>query len=60
MFFGMQRDVERFLPMTLFGSLSLVASVLVFFLPETKNKPLPETYEDACKMTPDAEVETSL
>ena len=36
-----------FLPLTIFGVLSILAAVLVPVLPETKDKPLPETIEDA-------------
>ncbi|XP_038044456.1 organic cation transporter protein-like [Patiria miniata] len=47
------QEVRSFLPMLIFGCLSLVACSLVFMLPETKNKPLPETYEDANKLSKD-------
>ncbi|XP_033637976.1 organic cation transporter protein-like [Asterias rubens] len=36
-----------FLPLTIFGALSISAAVLIPILPETRNKPLPETIEDA-------------
>lgn len=37
------------LPMILFGAFALCAAVLVFFLPETFNKELPDHIEDAVK-----------
>ncbi|XP_022079717.1 organic cation transporter protein-like isoform X2 [Acanthaster planci] len=48
-------DVASFLPMAIFALLSLVASVGVLFLPETKDRPLPETYEDGNKLARDVE-----
>ncbi|XP_038044357.1 organic cation transporter protein-like [Patiria miniata] len=45
------KDVASFLPMTMFASLSLVACLSVLLLPETTNRPLPETYEDGSKLT---------
>ncbi|XP_045501313.1 organic cation transporter protein-like [Colias croceus] len=39
------------LPAIFFGSLALVASVLVFSLPETINQPLPDTIEDAERLS---------
>ncbi|XP_038044369.1 organic cation transporter protein-like [Patiria miniata] len=47
------QEVRSFLPMLVIGCMSLVACSLVFMLPETKNKPLPETYEDASKLSKD-------
>ncbi|XP_038044368.1 organic cation transporter protein-like [Patiria miniata] len=47
------QEVRSFLPMLVIGCMSLVACSLVFMLPETKNKPLPETYEDASKLLKD-------
>ena len=38
------------LPMILFGSFALSASALVFFLPETYNKVLPDHIADAVKI----------
>ena len=34
------------LPAPLFGTLSIIAGMLVIFLPETHNRPLPQTIED--------------
>ncbi|XP_022101568.1 organic cation transporter protein-like isoform X1 [Acanthaster planci] len=53
-------EVRSFLPMVIFGCLSLVASGLVILLPETKNKPLPETYDDAFKLLESREEDTKL
>lgn len=39
-------EYNQCLPVTVMGILSLGASVLVFFLPETVNLPLPQTLED--------------
>ncbi|CAG9790806.1 unnamed protein product [Diatraea saccharalis] len=39
------------LPAIFFGSLALIASVLVFTLPETINMPLPDTIEDAERLS---------
>lgn len=39
-------EYNQLLPVTVMGVLSMVASVLVFFLPETVNLPLPQTLED--------------
>jgi hypothetical protein len=38
-------------PMVIFAVFSLIAGILVIFLPETKNKPLPETFLDAIGLT---------
>lgn len=38
-------------PMVIFSIFSLIAGILVIFLPETKNKPLPETFLDALVLT---------
>ncbi|XP_038076325.1 solute carrier family 22 member 4-like [Patiria miniata] len=54
------QEVKSYLPMLIFGCLSLVASGLVIMLPETKNKPLPETYEDATKLVNSREQDTKL
>ncbi|XP_071797999.1 organic cation transporter protein-like [Asterias amurensis] len=40
-------EYSSYLPLNIFGGLSLIAGVLVVLLPETRNKPLPETMEDA-------------
>ncbi|XP_038052307.1 organic cation transporter protein-like [Patiria miniata] len=40
-------DFASFLPLTLFGGLCILAAILVPILPETGNKPLPESLEDA-------------
>ena len=42
-----QEEYSSYLPLNIFGGLSLIAGVLVVLLPETRNKPLPETMEDA-------------
>ncbi|XP_022095297.1 organic cation transporter protein-like [Acanthaster planci] len=39
--------VSHFIPLNIFGGLSLLAAGLVLVLPETRNKPLPETIEEA-------------
>ncbi|XP_038044434.1 organic cation transporter protein-like [Patiria miniata] len=54
-FIVLLKGVVSFLPMTIFGTLSLVASLCVFFLPETRNKPLPEQYGDTDKLAQDRE-----
>uniref|UniRef100_A0A1S4N1W3 Major facilitator superfamily (MFS) profile domain-containing protein n=1 Tax=Pediculus humanus subsp. corporis TaxID=121224 RepID=A0A1S4N1W3_PEDHC len=38
-----------FIPSTLCGIVTLLAGTMIFLLPETKNKPLPETVEDVVK-----------
>jgi hypothetical protein len=38
-------------PMIIFATFSLIAGVLVLFLPETKDIPLPETFRDALMFT---------
>ncbi|XP_022095073.1 uncharacterized protein LOC110981647 [Acanthaster planci] len=40
-------DFASFIPLTIFGGMSITASLLVPILPETKDKPLPETIKDA-------------
>ncbi|XP_038050999.1 organic cation transporter protein-like [Patiria miniata] len=40
-------DFASFLPLTVFGGLCILAAILVLILPETGNKPLPESLEDA-------------
>ncbi|XP_012937969.1 organic cation transporter protein [Aplysia californica] len=40
-------DVSLALPAMIFGVLSLAAGLLAFILPETRNRNLPETVEDA-------------
>ncbi|XP_038044781.1 organic cation transporter protein-like [Patiria miniata] len=40
-----------FLPMTIFALMSLVSCICILMLPETKNRPLPEMYEDVNKLT---------
>ncbi|XP_033637857.1 organic cation transporter protein-like [Asterias rubens] len=40
-------EYSSYLPLNIFGGLSLIAGILVVLLPETRNKPLPETMEDA-------------
>lgn len=39
------------MPLIIFATFSLFAGVLVIFLPETKNLPLPETFRDALLFT---------
>ncbi|XP_038050998.1 organic cation transporter protein-like [Patiria miniata] len=39
--------VSNFIPLNIFGGLSLLAAGLVLLLPETRNKPLPETMKEA-------------
>ncbi len=43
----LQEVVSHYVPLNIFGGLSLIAGVMVLLLPETRNKPLPETMEDA-------------
>lgn len=38
---------DRYLPVTVMGGISLAASVLVFFLPDTVHLALPQTLEDS-------------
>ncbi|TRY62217.1 hypothetical protein TCAL_03184 [Tigriopus californicus] len=40
------RELGRDIPLVVFGVLSLIGSVLVLFLPETKNKKLPDSLEE--------------
>lgn len=40
-------DIGTALPLVIFGSLSVAVGLLVLFLPETSNKVLPDTVEDA-------------
>lgn len=42
-----QTNYSKFLPLTLFGVLALVAGGLAFLLPETKGRPLPVTVKEA-------------
>ncbi|XP_071168808.1 organic cation transporter protein-like [Mytilus edulis] len=39
------------LPLVVFGVLTIVGGILIFFLPETHKRPLPETIEEVEKMT---------
>ena len=41
-----QRRILPWLPGLLFGGLSIGSGLLTFFLPETLNRPLPQTIED--------------
>ena len=43
----LQDEVASYLPLSTFGVLCVVSALLVPILPETKNRPLPETLEDA-------------
>jgi len=45
-YIGQLSDYGKVIPLIVFGSLSLLAGLLVLFLPETKGKHLPETIED--------------
>ena len=38
------------LPLLVIGSFAILATLLCFFIPETKDEPLPETIEDAIKI----------
>ncbi|XP_022080072.1 uncharacterized protein LOC110973506 isoform X2 [Acanthaster planci] len=49
-FFLLLKNVVNFLPMTILALMSVVASLCVLLLPETKNRPLPEKYEDSQKL----------
>ncbi|XP_033637975.1 organic cation transporter protein-like isoform X2 [Asterias rubens] len=40
-------EVAPYLPLTIIGALCVLSSILVPILPETKDKPLPETIEDS-------------
>lgn len=44
---------DRFLPVTVMGAVSLAASVLVFFLPETVHLALPQTLDDGESLADD-------
>nr|KAI8729344.1 organic cation transporter protein-like isoform X1 [Biomphalaria glabrata] len=44
---GRGGNLEKLIPLFIFGALSLVAGFSAYFLPETKNRRLPETIEDA-------------
>ncbi|XP_040061659.1 solute carrier family 22 member 7 [Ixodes scapularis] len=39
-------EYDRYLPVLVLGALSLLASVLLFFVPDTVHEPLPQTIED--------------
>jgi MFS family permease len=45
-FVALSGGYAHWLPPVIFGLTPLVGAVLVFFLPETKDRPLPETIED--------------
>ncbi|XP_072013646.1 organic cation transporter protein-like [Amphiura filiformis] len=42
--------VGKYLPLTILGIISIVAGILSILLPETRNRPLPETIEDGEKI----------
>ncbi|KAH9500270.1 hypothetical protein Btru_073589 [Bulinus truncatus] len=44
---GSGGNFEKLLPLFVFGTVSLMAGFSAYFLPETKNRRLPETIEDA-------------
>ena len=44
--FSTQKDVSPFIPLNIFGALSLIAAVIVLVLPETHKRALPETLTD--------------
>lgn len=46
-----QASINESLPLTLFGVVSLSSGLLALFFPETRGRPLPETIEEAEKMT---------
>ena len=41
-----QSDIDRLIPLLIFGAAALLAGILALLLPETKDKNLPETLED--------------
>lgn len=43
---NVQAENDTYIPILVMGVVSLVASVLLFFLPETVNHGLPQTLED--------------
>lgn len=44
------RELWEPLPLLLFASSSILAGLLVFFLPETKGKPMPATIQDSVNL----------
>ncbi|XP_072345529.1 solute carrier family 22 member 6-A-like [Scyliorhinus torazame] len=42
----MSGDYVSFLPLTIYGGVAIIAGITAFFLPETRNVPLPETVEE--------------
>ncbi|XP_071798957.1 organic cation transporter protein-like [Asterias amurensis] len=53
-------EYSSYLPLNIFGGLCLIAGVLVPLLPETRNKPLPETMEDAEKLGETQPIQSEL
>lgn len=43
----LQANISEFLPYLTFGIVSIICGILVLFLPETLDRALPETLEDA-------------
>ena len=46
-FFILQNDVSKFIPLIIFGALSLLAGLSTLILPETKGLTLPQTLKEA-------------
>lgn len=43
----LQANIAELLPFVTFGAISLIAAILVLFLPETLHQDLPDTIEEA-------------
>ncbi len=46
-----QNKTLLYVPMVIFGVTGLVAGILMFFMPETQGKPLPETLEETLQIS---------
>ncbi|CAH1799763.1 unnamed protein product [Owenia fusiformis] len=59
-YIGLLQNFNRVIPTVIFGALALLAGVLVLLLPETRDRDLPETIDDAenfAKFKTDYEIE---
>ena len=52
-----QNVIHSSIPFIVFGVVSLIAGLLVFPLPETSNRSLPETLDDGAKLAEKDEAE---